>query len=420
MMKKLRYPAIFLAAAVLLTVLLVLSAMIPKSAIRENMLSSAAFLTEGPLFGTAVEGIEGSRIDRYADSILLGIAWQYDAERPLVSVMESSYYYTEYQNENQNLLDAVSQNLPANQQYLRYWHGSVSLLRPLLCFLDLSQIYALNAVVLAGLALWLLAVLCREKAFVPAFGVGMGLVMTASWFVPLSLEYTWTYLVMLAGSILAVKLAFSKKWRHMGIFFLLSGMVTNYLDFLTTETLTLLVPLLLVLWIGRRKIELWSFAFKAVLFWGCGYVGIWLAKWLLAAVVLGENVFPLVAGHVQERLGGDLGLGLGRYLAGAVLRNVGCLFPLEYGIFGVLAALALVVFGSYVGYVYQKKSVRWDRVILFGVLGLVPYVRYLVLHNHAWLHCFFTYRAQLATVLAVVMILEEMTDWKWLKKKACL
>ena len=58
-------------------------------------------------------------------------------------------------------------------------------------------------------------------------------------------------------------------------------------------------------------------------------------------------------------------------------------------------------------------------MILFGVLGLVPYVRYLVLHNHAWLHCFFTYRAQLATVLAVVMILEEMTDWKCWKKKTC-
>lgn len=418
MMKKLRYPAVFLGAVVFLTLLLVLSAMIPRAAIRENLLRSAQFLCDGPLFGTAVEGIEGSRIDRYADSILLGIAWQYDAERPLASAMASSYYYTEYQNENQNLLDAVSQNLPVNQQYLRYWHGSIVFLRPLLCVFTLPQIYALNGLVLAVLTIWLLAELCRKRAFVPVFGIVLGLVMTASWFVPLSLEYTWTYLVMLAGSIIAVKLAYNEKWQHMGLFFLLSGMVTNYLDFLTTETLTLLVPLLLVLWIGRRKSEPRPFAVKAVLAWGCGYVGMWLSKWLLAAVVLGENVLPYVAGHVQERLGGDLGLGLGRYLAGALLRNVGCLFPLEYGTFGILAALALVVFGSYVGYVYQKKSLRWDRVALFTALGLVPYVRYLVLHNHAWLHCFFTYRAQLAAVLAVVMILEEMTDWKWQKKKA--
>lgn len=418
MMKKLRYPVVFALTAALLTLLLVLSAKLPKSAIRENMLQTAEFLAEGPLFGTAVEGIEGSRIDRYADSILLGIAWQFDGERPLSSVMEASYYYTEYQNENQNLLDAVSQNLPANQQYLRYWHGSIVLLRPLLCFLELSQIYALNGAVLMVLTLWLLVLLCRKQAFAPAFGVTLGLVMTSSWFVPLSLEYTWSYLVMLAGSILAVKLAFAEKWQHMGIFFLLSGMVTNFLDFLTTETLPLLVPLLLVLWIGRAKTELRPLACKAVLAWGCGYVGMWLTKWLLAAAVLGENVLPYVAGHVQERLGGDLGLGLGRYMAGAVLRNLRCLFPLEYGTLGVLAGLALVIFGSYVGYVYQKKSVHWDRVILFGILGLVPYVRYLVLHNHAWIHCFFTYRAQLAAILAAVMIVEELTDWKCWKKKA--
>ena len=419
MMKKLRYPAAFVLTVALLTVLLVLSAMIPKSAIRENVLESAQFLWEGPLFGTAVEGIEGSRIDRYADSILLGIAWQYDGNRPFGSVMESSYYYRDDQNENQNLLDAVTQNLSANQQYLRYWHGSIVFLRPLLCVFSLPQIYALHGLVLAALAIWLLAVLCRKRAFVPAFGVVLGLMMTASWFVPLSLEYTWCYLVMLAGSIVAVKLAVSEQWQYLGLFFLFSGMVTNYLDFLTTETLTLLVPLLLVLWLGKDKTALRPVAVKGVLAWGCGYVGMWITKWLLAAAVLGENVLPFVMNHVQERLGGDLGLGLGQYMAGAVLRNIRCLFPLEYGTLGVLTMLALVVFGSYVGYVHQKKTVRWDHVLLFALLGLVPYVRYLVLHNHAWLHCFFTYRAQLSTVLAVVMILEELTDWKCGKKKAC-
>lgn len=419
MMKKLCYPIAFVLSAALLTLLLIVSAMIPQSAIRENVLESAQFLWEGPLFGMAVEGVEGSRIDRYADSILLGIAWQYDAERPLESVMRSSYYYTEYQNENQNLLDAVTQNLPANQQYLRYWHGSIVFLRPLLCVFSLPQIYALHGLVLAVLTIWLLVVLCRKRAFVPAFGIALGLVMTASWFVPLSLEYTWCYLVMLAGSLVAVKLAVSEQWRYLGLFFLLSGMVTNYLDFLTTETLTLLVPLLLMLWFRREKNAFRPVAVKGVLAWGCGYVGMWIIKWLLAAAVLGENVFPFVVNHVQERLGGDLGLTLGQYMTGAVVRNIRCLFPLEYGTLGVLTMLALVVFGSYVGYVHQKKTVRWDRVLLFALLGLVPYVRYLVLHNHAWLHCFFTYRAQLSTVLAVVMILEEMTDWKCGKKKAC-
>lgn len=416
----LKYIAVFLSAVIVLTGMLTLSAVIPRSAIRENMHSSAEFLCDGPLFGTVLEGVESSRIDRYADSILLAIAWQYDSENPLESVMLSSYYYTPYQNENQNLLEAVTKELPANQQYLRYWHGSIAILRPLLTVFSLKQIYLLNAIVLAALSIWLLVLLCRKKAFVPAFGIALGLIMTSSWFVPLSLEYTWVYYVMLAVSLAAGKLAWAGNWQHMGILFLLSGMVTNYLDFLTTETLTLLVPLLLLLWMGCREVTFRpaGFAVKAILFWSLGYVGMWCTKWLLAAVVLGENVMPYVAEHVSQRIGGDLGLSLGRYMIGAVLRNIKCLFPLEYGTAGILVFLALVVFSTYIGYVYQKKRISRVRIGLFTVLGLIPYVRYLVLHNHAWLHCFFTYRAQLATVLAAVMIVEELTDWKCWKKKA--
>lgn len=409
MRHSLKYIAVFLSAVILLTGALVLSAGIPRAALRENMLDSAEFLAEGPLFGNAVEGVHSSRIDRYADSIVLAIAWQYDARQPLRSVMLSSYYHTRYQNENQNLLEAVTEDLPANQQYLRYWHGSNAILRPLLTVLSLKQIYLLNAAVLAALVLWLLAVLCREGMYVPAFGIGLGLVMTASWFVPLSLEYTWTFLLMLTGSLAAVKLARAGLWQHMGIFFLLSGMLTSYLDFLTTETLTLLVPLLLVLRIGRRKAD---FAARAVLAWGCGYVGMWVSKWILAALVLQENVLPYVAEHVGERISGDLGLNLWQALTGAVLRNVNCLFPLEYGTAGVLVFAGLAVFAAYLGYVYQKKKIAWGRIALFGALGLIPYVRYLMLHNHAWLHCFFTYRAQLSTVLAAVLMLEELTDWR--------
>lgn len=416
-MKLLKMCAVFMAAVIFLTGLLVLSAQIPQNDIRENVLESARYLCDGPLFGTVVDGVEGSRIDRYADSILLGIAWQYDSHSPLESVMGSYYYHTDYQNENQNLLEAVTQGKPANQQYLRYWHGSIALVRPMLTVFSLKEIYLCNGLVLAALAIWLLGLLLRKKALVPALGIGLGLILTSSWFVPLSLEYTWVYLLMLAVTIAAAKLAFAGKWQHMGMLFLLSGILTNFLDFLTTETLTLLLPLLTVLWIGRERPK-YKLAGGSILAWGLGYAAMWMTKWLLAALVLGENVLPYVAGHVSQRLGGDLGLPLWQYLTGAILRNLGCLFPLEYGTFGILAALALVIFGSYVGYVYQKKSVRWDRVALFGALGLVPYVRYMVLHNHAWLHCFFTYRAQLATVLAVVMILEELTDWKCGKKKA--
>lgn len=418
--ENLRYLLVFLTAAALLIGLLVLAARIPQSAIRENVLESAEFLCKGELFGTVVPDVNGSRIDRYADSILLGIAWQYDSNHPLESVMWSSYYQNQFQNENKNLLDAVTGGFPANQQYLRYWHGSNALLRPLLAVWNLPQIYAFHAVLLAALALWLLGLLLRKKAYFPAVSISAGLVLTASWFVPLSLEYTWTYLVMLAVSLLAVSLAGSGKWNQMGTLFLLSGILTNYLDFLTTETLTLLIPLLLVLWFDLRDSGKETFSraarktLRMILLWGFGYVGMWLMKWALAAAVLQENVLPYITAHVQERIGGDIGLSRWRYVTGALVRNLRCLFPLEYGTAGILAAMALLMFVSYAGYVYQKKQPDRKRIALYLAIGMIPYVRYALLHNHAYLHCFFTYRAQMATIAAVVLILEELTEWRWL------
>lgn len=411
----LKYIGIFLLVVALLTALLVLCACIPQSAIRENMLESAQYLCEGELFGTVVHGVEGSKIDRYADSILLGIAWQYDSRDPLRSVMLSSYYHTKNQNENENLLDAVTENLAPKQQYLRYWHGSNAIVRLLLLVCSIEQIYLLNGIIMVVLIAWLLTVLCRQKYYIPACGIGLGLVLTASWFVPLSLEYTWTYLLMLVGSIIAVKLASTGKWQHMGVFFLLSGMLTNYLDFLTTETLTLLVPLLLVLWIDlhNRRQAMLSVAInagKAAWTWLWGYGGMWITKWLLASLVLGENVLPYVMGHIQQRAGSG-GLQL---MLSAVVRNVKCLFPLEYGTAGMMAAIGIALIFMYVGYVYHKERINKPWIMLLFLIGAVPYIRYMVLSNHAYLHCFFTYRAQMAAIVALVMILGELVEWRWL------
>lgn len=415
-----KYIVVFLITLVALTGALLLSAMLPRSAIKANVRESAEYLCEGELFGTLADGVESSKIDRYADSILLAIAYQYDAEHPLTSVMWSSYYYTDYLNENVNLLHAVTREYEPNQQYLRYWHGSNAIVRPLLLFFNIQEIYVLNGVVLAVLVTGLLVMLLKNRAFVPAIGVAAGLVSTAVWYVPFSLEYTWTYLLMLLLSVVGLKLALLDRWKLLGFFFMIGGMLTNYMDFLTTETLTLLVPLLFTLWVDRHRNtektypRLFQSAGKAALAWGFGYVGMWVMKWVMASVVLGENVMPYVSGHIEERLGGNIGVGLWRYITGAVINNVRCLFPFEYGVLGGIVGFALLLLAAYIAYVYHKKHICKECVLLYVLVGLVPYIRYIVLHNHSYLHFFFTYRAQMATVLAAVLLLEELTDWRWL------
>ena len=167
------YTGVFAAGIGVMILLLVLTALIPVSAIQDNMQESAQYLKNCELFGTVIDGAEGSRIDRYADSILLGIAYQYDEENPLESVMMSSYYHTSYLNENDNLYQAVTKHPAANQQYMRYWHGSTVIVRPMLMFMQLKNIYFFNAVMVAILNAALIVMIIRRKAYYAAVGSRM-------------------------------------------------------------------------------------------------------------------------------------------------------------------------------------------------------------------------------------------------------
>ena len=64
----------------------------------------------------------------------------------------------------------------------------------------------------------------------------------------------------------------------------------------------------------------------------------------------------------------------------------------------------------------QYCDIDKKRVIIYLTIGLIPYIRYFVLHNHAFKHYFFTYRAQAGTVLAIVLVLNELKVWETFRR----
>lgn len=121
---------------------------------------------------------------------------------------------------------------------------------------------------------------------------------------------------------------------------------------------------------------------------------------------------PYVTAHIEERIGGDPnGKSQLAYAVGAIGRNLRCLLPFDYGSFGYF------ILGLMVGIVITLIAVRRiklnktaNRQLLAGyyVIGCIPMVRYLVLHNHAWYHRSFTYRALAGSILALCFVLAEL------------
>lgn len=427
--KALIYILVFAGAYALMLGFLVFSAGVKTENIQEKMQESADYLCEDIVFPYMEKDINPSCIDRYADSILLNIAYNFEPDNKLESVMWSSYYYLRTQNENDNLRDSVYLGEQKNQQYLRYWHGSAGVMRILHTLLNIKQIYVWHGILLVVLFAILTFLLICLRCTLYAVLLGISLIAVSIWYVPFSLEYTWAFLCMFIFSIAAVVMTGKGKDKHMGVLFLLSGMVTIFLDFLTTETVSLMIPLMLTLIIRKKRTEGTNickynlkteviYSIRSTVLWGIGYAGMWVMKWITASVVAGENVMPYVTEHIEERMAGDLGeISLLSYLWLSIKRNVTCLFPLDYGLTGAIIAGILFVVMLYFIYVYHKKTIYWKCIILFLMLGLVPYIRFLVMRNHSVLHYFFVHRALCISVFAFLVSAAEVIDRKKLLKK---
>ena len=84
----------YVITAATLIILLFSVALIPRRLIETNIKESAEYLTRNPEhFVWVIPGVEGSRLDYYADSMLLNVTYYLDEQDPLQSLMWSRYYW---------------------------------------------------------------------------------------------------------------------------------------------------------------------------------------------------------------------------------------------------------------------------------------------------------------------------------------
>ena len=416
----LQYPVIFIVTLLTLFTFTVSAPLIPRSLVKQNMTESADYMVEQGTAHMSLDFYHGSFLDYYADSITLSIAYHLDEDHPVSSSMWANYYGVSTNVMPEYLQESVRNNLETNMEYMRYWHGSASLMRILHVLWNVKQIFLFHSILIAGLLAALLFFLWRNNLKAEAVCYMISVIAVNVWFVPLCLEYTYTILIMLIASIIALKMSPEKKTHLIGPFFLITGMVTVYFDFLTAETLTLLIPLLLILRIrSKNGSQQWTTDYLLVLksgvLWAIGYIGMWISKWVLAALILRQNMLPFIGEHIAERLDGDVvpGMRPEHYIIEAIQRNLKCLFPYEFGISGavlVFFLIVLLILPVFLNKVRIKKEISKGIILLFGILALLPFLRFAVLHNHAYRHYVFTHRALAATVLAICFIVLELVE----------
>lgn len=407
------YIIIFTGIVALLTVLLFLVAKIPRKYIEENIRESLPYFNK---YRFQIEDLTKRRdytiINPYADSMILNIIYALDTDNSAKSVMEARYYseHGDDDYENKDLNKMVEKGLEPNQEYMRYWHGSIIIIKPLLMFFNLEQMQKFNGAILIIMEITLIVILLKKKQYQVCIAYILGLLATSFWIVPKSLEYTWVYMLMNIISIIAIIL--KDKPSKLNKLFFISGILTCYFDFLTAETLSILVPIIMVIAIRFKENkefclkENMIFIIKSIFTWGIAYSFMWLAKWCIASVILQKSALPYVIGKASRRINGALyeKTKFDMYI-GAILRNVLTLFPIN-----IVKKATKLIYPFLIYLIIQvlmidyKNKNKRNLLILLLIIGILPYIRYLILANHSYLHCFFTFRAQFTTVMACALI----------------
>lgn len=378
---------VLLAGTFIATILLTLAYMLPIN--EKNRASTYTMLAEEGRYTRAV--VSGERYENHYNSFLMPDG--------LDSATDAVMLYTAFDNSSGNPLGRAMEayNLEGGG-YTYYWHGYVSLLRPIMLLFDYKEFRVVNCAIQLLLVFSLVFLIGREK------GVRYVLMLLTSYILlmplalSLSLQFSWIFYVSYVGLLVLLwkRDYFAKKSRYI-FFFLAMGMAACYFDLLTYPLFTWGFPLVwwLVMDPAERKEREWV---REVIFsgisWIAGYAGLWIMKWTLATVVLGRNIFESAINEVFFRSGmqGD----------GSLEERFQAIYinwkHYQYKVYAWILAVWLIWWICRL--LYLGGLHRDARRHAYLLIGLSSVVWYFVLSNHTRGHNYFTYRIFGVSVLA--------------------
>ena len=181
----------------------------------------------------------------------------------------------------------------------------------------------------------------------------------------------------------------------MSIFFVVVGAMTSYLDLLTFPLISLGIPL--VLWLTLNDSQsIWKNIcriFLLSLSWAIGYVGMWVLKWGIGSIIIGENVVQNALSAAQGRMSSSTPDTTFTYFD-ILLRQIKSSLQISW----MTAVLILIM--VWIVNVIRNKKINIHLYITYGLVAIFPLVWYGVLKNHSYIHHWFTYRELAISIYA--------------------
>ena len=361
-----------------------------------------------------MNGLKSSQLDNYTDTLMYATAIHPGSGNALRDALYNKRY--EYQTDdmaqslNDYAHDVVSkESLRYECSYARYWHGYLIVLKPLLFFLNVSEIRLFFLLTQTFLVTWLLFLIMQKYGIIYTIPVLMAVLLLNPVVMPLSLQFSWVYYIALAGSIILLTVKRDPESEWYLYFFMALGMLTSYFDLLTYPLITLGFPLVLYLLENRKSLRIKRILRTAAvcMAWLAGYVAMWCSKWVLTYVCCDKGIFRNVLAERNSMKTTWSPAATTPWTS--VCRALSVVSNKVYLMWFILS---LGIFAAALVRRRQKTGGRLIGIViralpdygLYIIVALLPLIWLGVMANHTYVHYWFSYRALSVTVLSAGMM----------------
>lgn len=396
MRKSFKYCLTFILTAIICIVLLIVTALIPKELVKSNMVKSSEEMYDiSYIYFFNNQKNRAFLIHNYPDPITFNLTYSLDSKKPFTSSILTKYYASKKFGEKVNVREKAYFDYKPNKEYYRYWHGNMFLVKALMLVFDYKNILIFLSVILIAFALLITYNLYRKNRLLALLFLISNLVCHV-YVTFYCLEYIYMFLLSYIMSLIAFKLI-DKDENKIICFFIIGGVLANFFDFLTTETLIFTLPFFIIFYFGRNKSfkDSLKFFLKSLIAFLLGYSLMWILKWLILIIIYKQSPNDFLNTHIEER--GFSLVAVKKEPFKSIYDNLKLIVPFCY-LNNNLVILIIICYICYVIWLIIRKKIDSKGIILL-LISIIPMLRYFVLYKHSIDHTFFTYRALLPSIM---------------------
>lgn len=285
------------------------------------------------------------------------------------------------------------------EEYSRYWNGYVVILRALFMIFDYYEIRVINCICQIALFVLIAHYIWKKK------GVRYAIAFATSYFLlmPLALiyclQYTWIYYVAFLALLVYIKYIdyWEKDGRYIYLFFLV-GAAAIYFDLWTYPLLTwglLTVWMVLLQEEQTACVHIKRVVFSAIA-WLIGYAGMWIGKWAVGSLVLGENLFQRAIEEIFVWTSDTVMTLQDRFKSVYLNLNM-----YSYKLYLIVILAWFIYLAIKVIKEGAVKNIKAPSLLLIAISSIVWYI---VLADHVTMHHIFTHRIFVVSITAFLGI----------------